>query len=68
MILGKSETVQITIRDTKNWFHLYEVPPSRVAKQVIGPRIPRSWLERLDDESLDVVDTEIGGWVFAGSP
>ena len=27
------------------------LPPSRVRKQVIGPRISRSWLEQLDDES-----------------
>ena len=42
MMLEKSETVQITIRDTKDCFNLYEVPPPRVAKQVIGRRIPRS--------------------------
>ena len=54
----------MTIRDTKDCFYLYEVPPSRVAKQVIGPRIPRSWLEHLDDENLDVVDTEFEScWV-----
>ena len=57
MILGKSETVQITICDTKDCFYLYEVPPSRVARQVIGPRIHRSWLEHLNDENWDVVDT-----------
>ena len=34
MILGKSETVRITIRDTKDCFYLYNVPPSRVMKQV----------------------------------
>ena len=28
MILGKSDTVQITIRDTKDCFYLCEVPPS----------------------------------------
>ena len=55
-ILVRSETVQITIRDTKDCFYLYEVPPSRVLKQVIGPRTPRSWLEHLDDESRDIVD------------
>ena len=44
MNLGKSETVQITIRDTKGCSYLYEVPPSRVAKNVIESRIPRSWL------------------------
>ena len=35
-----------------------------MTKQVIGPRIPRSWLEHLDDESWDVVDAdEIESWV-----
>ena len=57
MILKKSRTVQITIRDTKDCFDLNAVPPSRVTKQVIGPRIPRSWLEHLDDAKWDVVDT-----------
>ena len=52
MIPGKSETVQITVRDTKNCFYIFEDPPSRMAKQVAGPRIRGSWLEHLDDESL----------------
>ena len=56
MISGKSETVQIKIRDTKECFYLYEVPPSRVAEHVIGPRILRSYLEHLDDENWDLVD------------
>ena len=38
MILDKSETVHITFGDTKDCFYLYEVPPSRVTKHVIGPR------------------------------
>ena len=63
MILGKSETVQITTRDVQDCFRLFEVPRSRVVKQVVGPRIPWSRLERLDDENLDVVDTEIESWV-----
>ena len=64
MILEQSETVQITIRDTKDCFYLYEVPPSRVRKQVIGPRIHRSWLEHLDDDTWEVVDPDdIENWV-----
>ena len=64
MILRNSETVQITVRDTKDCFYLYPVPPSRVAKQMIGPRITRSWLEHLDAENSDVVDTDqIESWV-----
>ena len=64
MILEKSETVQIANRDTKDFFFLYEVLPSRVTKRVIGLRIPRSWLGHLDDENRSGVDTdEIEGWL-----
>ena len=64
IILDKSETVQITIRDTKHSFNLYEVPPSRVTKHVIGLCIPQSWPEHLGDENWDIVDTnEIESWV-----
>ena len=56
--------MQITNRDTEDCFYQYEIPPSRVAKQVIGPRISRSWLAHLNDENWDVVDTdEIESWV-----
>ena len=35
-----------------------------MTKQVISPRIPRSWLEQVDDEKWDFVDTEeIESWV-----
>ena len=62
IILGKSETVQITIRHTRDSFYLYEVPPSRVRNQVIGLCVPRSWLEH--DETCDVVDPDdIKSWV-----
>ena len=69
MILEKSVTVQITYGDIKDCFYLYEVPPSRVTKQVIGLRILRSWPEHLGDEHLDVVDTdEIESWVSQDLP
>ena len=46
------------------FFYLYEVPLPRVGKQVIGPRIPRSWLEHLDDETWDLVGPDdIESWV-----
>ena len=63
MILGKSETVQITIRDTKTVFTCTKFLP-HVARQAIGPHISRNWLEHLDDESLDANDTaESESWV-----
>ena len=40
-------------------------PPSHAAKHVIGPRIPRSWIEHLDDENWNLIDTaEIESWVM----
>ena len=64
MILEGSETVHITIRVTEDCFYLYEIPLSRVTKQVIGPRISRSCLEHMDDEHRDVVDPDdIESWV-----
>ena len=38
-------------------FYLYDVPPSRVAIQVIGPRVAQNCLDHWDDENLDAVDT-----------
>ena len=58
MILEKARTVQITIRDTKDCFYLDELPPSRVTKQVIEPRTPRSWLEHPDEENWYLIDTD----------
>ena len=43
---------------------MFEVPASRVAKQVIESRIPSNWLEHLDEESWDLVGTdEIESWI-----
>ena len=59
LILGPSETVQTTSRDTKDcFFYWCEVPASRVSRQVIGPLISRSWLANLEDESSDLVGTD----------
>ena len=44
MILDKSETVQISFGHTKDCFYLYEVPPPRVTKQVIGFAFPEAGL------------------------
>ena len=68
MILGKPETVQMTIRTTTDCFYVYEVPSSRVAIQVIGPRVPQNCLDLWDDVRLDVVDTEIEIWVSEDLP
>ena len=61
--LQQLETVQMTSQDTKKFFYLYEVPPSRVAKQ--GDRsshlgaASNAWTMRISD----VVDTgDIDGW------
>ena len=50
-------------RDGADYIPSHEIPPSRVAKQVIDPRVPRSWLDHLSDENLDVVNTAVETWV-----
>ena len=43
---------------------MYEVPLSRVGKQEIGLHITRSWLERLDHATWDIIDPdETESWV-----
>ena len=59
MIFGRTETVQITSRAAKDCSYLYEIPRSRVAKHVIGPRFSQSWLDHLSDESLVVVNIAV---------
>ena len=44
--------------DTRNCFYLYQVDSSRWHTQVIGPRIPASWLHHLDDDSYDDVNDD----------
>ena len=59
MNLGRTETVHITSRATNGCFYFFEIPPSRMAKQVIGPRVTRSCLDHLSDENLDEVNTAV---------
>ena len=42
-----------TKRDLSNCFHLWEVEPSRIERQVIGPRIPRSWFHDVENAAED---------------
>ena len=52
----------VHIIDTRNRFYLYQVDSSRWHTQVIGPRIPASWLHHLDDESNDDVTDDLETW------
>ena len=40
-------------RDLSNCFYQFEVEPARLARQVVGPRLPRAWFNDLDDPRLD---------------
>jgi len=46
----------VHLRDVRNCYYLYEVEEARFPKQIIGPRVPLSWFEDLEDESLDDVE------------
>eukprot|EP00974_Lingulodinium_polyedra_P099068 9600707-Lingulodinium_polyedra.AAC.1 len=49
----RHKTLWLAKRDLSNCFYLFEVEKERLPRQVIGPRIPRSWLARLDAVELD---------------
>eukprot|EP00974_Lingulodinium_polyedra_P075416 7308381-Lingulodinium_polyedra.AAC.1 len=51
--LPPHKAVWVAKRDLSNCFYLFEVEPERLERQVIGPRIPRSWLEEIGTEELD---------------
>ena len=53
MQLPWGEGIWTAKRDLSNCFYLWEVEPSRLERQVIGPRIPRSWLHDVENEAED---------------
>ena len=58
LILDRSQALGVRVIDTRNCFYLYQVDSSRWHTQVIGPRIPVSWLHHLDDPSWDDVNSD----------
>ena len=54
----RSEALAVHIFDTGKGFHLYQVDSSRWHTQVIGPRIPASWLHHTDGDSCDELDSD----------
>ena len=66
--LRRSDSAKVTsagvhIVDTRNCFYLYQVDSSRWHTQVIGPRIPASWLHHIDDDTChDISDDDLETW------
>ena len=58
LILERSQALGVHIIDTRNCFYLYQVDSSRWHTQIIGPRIPASWLHDIDDDSRDEVNDD----------
>ena len=55
--LGKHEVLWSGKRDLSNCFYLFEVDSERLQRQVIGPRLPRSWFRDLHKVDADDCDT-----------
>ena len=58
LILKRSQALGVHTIDTRNCFYLYQVDSSRWHTQIIGPRIPASWLHDIDDDSRDEVNDD----------
>ena len=53
--LKRQQYIRCSVRDIRNMYYMFRVDDARLVKQIIGPRIPRSWLEDIHDEELDVL-------------
>ena len=54
MRLRAGEVAAAYTKDQRHCFHVFGVAASRLAKQTVGPRLPVSWFNHLDDESKDM--------------
>ena len=59
LILHRACALGFHIVDTRNCFYLYEVDPARWHTQLVGPRIPASWLHNVFDESMDSLPADL---------
>ena len=54
--LEDGEILRVHSRDLKDMYYQFAVPSARWPSQAIGPRVPESWFQSLDDLSLDMWD------------
>ena len=54
--LRGGQYMRCSVQDLHNMYYVFKVSPERLARQIIGPRVPLSWFAHLDDESLDTAD------------
>ena len=54
--LKPNEYIRASVQDLSNMYYMFKVSPERLHRQVVGPRVPRSWFDNIEDESFDYVD------------
>ena len=60
MQLRAGEMMACYTKDQRHTLFVFGVEDSRLARQVVGPRLPRGWYANLEDEALD--DVPAGGF------
>eukprot|EP00971_Amphidinium_carterae_P187688 3725056-Amphidinium_carterae.1 len=53
IVLKRGQGLWVGKRDLSNCFYLFRVDEARLGRQVIGPRVPRSWFDNVSDVELD---------------
>ena len=53
LLLPRNHRLRISTRDLKDFYYVLKVSSKRARLQQWGPRVPNSWLENLEDETLD---------------
>ena len=64
LVLPPESGLRVHLRDVRDCYYMYAVEPHRLPRQLVGPRIPRSWLADLDDVSLDSIPPR-ETWLYA---
>jgi hypothetical protein len=61
--LRKDEALRMHSRDLKDMYFQFKVPSERLPLQAIGPRVPLSWYDKLDDLTADD-DLDVHAWCW----
>ena len=51
--LKPGEFLRTTVQDLHTMYYMFKVSDDRLRRQIVGPRVPRSWFADIADESLD---------------
>ena len=53
LLIQKHQIARVSFRDISDCFYVFGVDEERLHRQVVGPRVPRSWFHDLENNEID---------------